>query len=541
MSDPASKAIFLSYARDDAVAARRLAEALRSSGLEVWFDENELRGGDAWDGKIRRQIDECTLFVPVISQRTNARAKGYFRLEWKLAVDQTQLLAAGVPFIAPIAIDDVREAHAVVPPEFMRVQWIRLPGALPTPEFIAQIKRLIDAPRVAPNAATPGLQSNAEGVPVARKRVGRRLPAAAWLGAFAVVAIGIGVVTFSDPKTSLSARGSSNGGPAIPPPATERAAAPVSESRQLVTKARALYEPWNLATANDFALAGRLLKQAIELDSSDGEAWAASAILSCGLYIFGHDDQDDVNKANARTHADNAIKLSPGSDLARFARAFSLRFDPHTREEAIRLLREEAARQPANRFILCILAGALRDAGQIGQALVYLDKAAALPGRDAIVQNLRGEMFSKLKRFAEAEAAFDEALAIAPQLGQAHEGKMDLLLSIHGDLAAAKAHLATLPSALLLVERIAITAYRIELYARNPSRCLDVLRSARPYLGWWGPKASLTARAHRLAGNEEAARSDFRAALRVVDQRLEADPNNSLLALFPRRRSGRTG
>ena len=41
MPDPAPKAIFLSYARDDAAAARRIAEALRSSGLEVWFDENE--------------------------------------------------------------------------------------------------------------------------------------------------------------------------------------------------------------------------------------------------------------------------------------------------------------------------------------------------------------------------------------------------------------------------------------------------------------------------------------------------------------------
>ncbi|MDB6166275.1 MAG: invasion protein regulator, partial [Lacunisphaera sp.] len=57
MSDP-TKAVFLSYARDDAAAARRIAEALRASGLEVWFDENELRGGEAWDAKIRQQIND---------------------------------------------------------------------------------------------------------------------------------------------------------------------------------------------------------------------------------------------------------------------------------------------------------------------------------------------------------------------------------------------------------------------------------------------------------------------------------------------------
>ncbi len=83
-----------------------------------WFDENELRGGDTWDAKIRKQIDACTLFVPVISTHTQERTKGYFRLEWKLAVDQTHLLAEGVPFIAPVVIDDTRESAAVVPPEF---------------------------------------------------------------------------------------------------------------------------------------------------------------------------------------------------------------------------------------------------------------------------------------------------------------------------------------------------------------------------------------------------------------------------------------
>jgi len=143
MSAAENKAVFLSYARDDAAAARRIAEALRSAGLEVWFDENELRGGDTWDAKIRKQIDACSLFLPIISAHTQERSKGYFRLEWKLAVDQTHLLAEGVPFIAPVVVDDTKEAAAVVPPEFMKVQWTRLPGALPTPQFVEQIKRLL--------------------------------------------------------------------------------------------------------------------------------------------------------------------------------------------------------------------------------------------------------------------------------------------------------------------------------------------------------------------------------------------------------------
>ena len=43
-SGPAGRAEFLSYAREDTDAARRIAEALRSAMLEVWFDES---GGGA--------------------------------------------------------------------------------------------------------------------------------------------------------------------------------------------------------------------------------------------------------------------------------------------------------------------------------------------------------------------------------------------------------------------------------------------------------------------------------------------------------------
>src|SRR5579871_4556026 len=72
-------AVFLSYASQDVEAARRICETLRAAGIEVWFDQSELRGGDAWDRKIRDHIDRCRLFLPVISATTERRDEGYFR------------------------------------------------------------------------------------------------------------------------------------------------------------------------------------------------------------------------------------------------------------------------------------------------------------------------------------------------------------------------------------------------------------------------------------------------------------------------------
>jgi hypothetical protein len=41
-----SRAVFLSYASQDAEAALQLCNTLRQAGAEVWFDQSELRGGD---------------------------------------------------------------------------------------------------------------------------------------------------------------------------------------------------------------------------------------------------------------------------------------------------------------------------------------------------------------------------------------------------------------------------------------------------------------------------------------------------------------
>src|SRR3954468_17729815 len=143
MSEP-STAVFLSYASQDADAAERICDALRAAGVEVWFDQSELVGGDTWDAKIRGQISSCALFLPVISANSQARLEGYFRLEWKLAAQRTHTMADEKTFLLPIVIDDTRDAEAKVPGEFRAVQWTKLSGGETLPAFTARVKRLLD-------------------------------------------------------------------------------------------------------------------------------------------------------------------------------------------------------------------------------------------------------------------------------------------------------------------------------------------------------------------------------------------------------------
>jgi TolB-like protein/Flp pilus assembly protein TadD len=142
MTEP-SRAVFLSYASEDADVAQRICEALGAAGIEVWFDKSGLRGGDAWDQSIRKQIRTCALFLPVISHTTHDRREGYFRLEWKLAVDRCHLMDANLAFLLPVVIDDTREDDERVPERFREVQWTRLPGGKTSPAFVERVQRLL--------------------------------------------------------------------------------------------------------------------------------------------------------------------------------------------------------------------------------------------------------------------------------------------------------------------------------------------------------------------------------------------------------------
>ena len=151
MPEP-NRAVFLSYASQDAQSAARICASLRSAGVEVWFDQSELRGGDAWDQRIRRQIRDCALFIPIISEHTQARAEGYFRLEWDLADQRTHMVSRTKTFIVPVCIDSTPDLEADVPETFLKVQWTRLPAGETPASFSGRIAALIAG---TPPAAQP--------------------------------------------------------------------------------------------------------------------------------------------------------------------------------------------------------------------------------------------------------------------------------------------------------------------------------------------------------------------------------------------------
>ncbi|NOT07239.1 MAG: toll/interleukin-1 receptor domain-containing protein [Gemmatimonadales bacterium] len=120
-------AIFLSYAREDLEAVIRLKAILDRAGLPLWFDMDQIMGGQDWDRRINDNIKSCILFLPVMSRTTQRLTrKQYFRSEWNAALHQKSRYAPGEVFIVPLVVDDLERRAAEE--EFPGTHVERAPG-----------------------------------------------------------------------------------------------------------------------------------------------------------------------------------------------------------------------------------------------------------------------------------------------------------------------------------------------------------------------------------------------------------------------------
>ena len=514
---PVSRAVFLSYASQDAEAARRICEALRASGVEVWFDQNELVGGDAWDGKIRRQIKDCALFMPVISANTNARAEGYFRLEWKLAVDRSHLMADDEPFLFPVVIDDTSDAAARVPDRFREVQWTRL-NVKDTPETLSKrVARLLGGD-TAKTAAPRG--------PALGSGVAPALPKPKhWLRTVSVIGgLTIGLVYALRPLWSPRHREEAKStSPSVATPAVT--AAPLSPARQLAEKARVLVDTLD-STPDDYATAEGLLKRAVELDPNDGLALATTSLLN-SLYLSRGFDRSDARREVARSHAERAVKLAPELPDAWLALGRAvINTDPARSEEA---LRQGLKLAPDDGRLLIAVGGLYRQLGRSDEALAAYERAAAQPASRALARYDQYLINFYRRRFAEADRCVREGLSLTKTVNMV-AGLALLEVTWRGRIAEARQVLADAPVAVRSQPRVVVATVLISLMARQPDEALVALdRLPADYINdaWFtGPKALLTGLAHAQAGRTEAARLAWETGLAIVRRRLQDTPND---------------
>ena len=516
---PSSRAVFLSYASQDAEAAKRICDALRAAGVEVWFDQNELVGGDAWDQKIRSQIKDCALLIPIISAATQARTEGYFRLEWRLADQRTHLMAKGRPFLLPVVIDDTRDADAQVPDSFTEVQWTRLKGGEGAEKFGERVKTLLGGAKTVGGALRPDVM----------EKLGREAPptvkhSSHWLlPVIAGTVIALLATVLSRPWEKF-ATSTGSGKPA----------ASLSEARQLVAKAWVLLNKPEMAR-EELDAADDLCKRAAALDSTDGDVWAAWSTVNT-WYVFHNLDASPSRREAAREDASRAMQLAPQSFESRLAQALYWvrgEMDVLRKRDAKRLLREllrERPDEPRALFTLGFLLVADKSTFWEGNDL--LERLAKNPNFTAVALDELGWAHYFYGDFAVAETAADRSLSAHPywnNLGL----KITLAERVHGDMNLASALLDQMPASALQEDFGVGFACEVYQWRREPRRTIKVLEGlSRDWIHYFFddfPKAFLLGEARLMAKQNSAAQRDFQRALLLLEKPLTDDPNNGSL------------
>jgi TolB-like protein/predicted Zn-dependent protease len=532
MSELTHKAVFLSYASQDAEAAKRICEALRAAGIEVWFDaDGGLEHGDEWDAKIRRQIKECVLFLPIISANTQAREEGYFRLEWDLAVERARTIASGVAFILPVVIDDTKEPAALVPDRFRTVQWTRLPGGNVSPEVLQRFLKLWShrtgllkqQAAGGPRLADDGTQNPEPGTQIRAQRPRWLAPVVAG-GVIALLAL---VLTRPWNKTSPT--------PAAAPPAPAKTAASWSEARKLAERARALTFEHNARRA-DFDSASVMLEEAVKLEPNDATVWAVSAMLDA-RYIDESYDNSDTRRAAATHHADRAFALDTTSRDARLAQVFALtrasNYSPEAWKEGAVVLRALVAEDPGDAEALTSLAFSKESMGELDEALRLFGQLARFPGEAGHAAYCRALSYWSALRYREALEEVTQAVKLEPTApALLLKGRIEMLWL--GDLERARDSLAALPASALLEDGPATFASWVHFYRREYDLALgDLVRVPREFvaspMGVFA-RATIEALILRVAGRGEGAEAKARIALASVERRLVNEPNSRVLS-----------
>ncbi len=511
------RAVFLSYASQDADAVRRIADALRASGIEVWFDQNELGGGDAWDQKIREQVASCALFLPIISANTQARLEGYFRIEWKLAAQRTHAMAEAKPFLLPVVIDGTRDAEAHVPGEFKAVQWTRLPAGETNAAFCARVKKLLGGDSVGPGA---------DRAPDQRSGPQPKLPShRPWLvPAIVGLAAALAVAIWQPWRSGTSVRS-----PAASPPAT------VSASAAEIARVRARIVPdrWN---QGDFEAISVTLDRLIQTNPEDPDPWALRSIIN-SLQVIRLIDSGTKALEVGKVAAERALRYAPDSPLVQLALGM------HFEAMISRGGDPQACRAPLDRALVALHPDALtRYAGlssayivfefetalRLAKAWLEVEPRASFPTFVVAQQYVASRRPAEAVKWAELGASNPDNTEV-----RVFRSIFEVQFFLHADLPASSAALDRIPAGSRTSQRIVYARWLLAMAEHRWDEALqDLARVPESFLfdvTFDGPKALLAGQAHQRAGRTQAAVAQFQGAERLLKDKLSSDAENETL------------
>ena len=98
--------VFISYVRENTKIVDLLYQELKSHGIQVWLDRNDIDPGSRWEQAIRRAIHQGAFFIACFSEEYHNRGQTYMNEELTLAIDEMRQRPTDQIWFIPVKLND---------------------------------------------------------------------------------------------------------------------------------------------------------------------------------------------------------------------------------------------------------------------------------------------------------------------------------------------------------------------------------------------------------------------------------------------------
>ena len=206
-------------------------------------------------------------------------------------------------------------------------------------------------------------------------------------------------------------------------------------------------DPLQLRTAIGF------YEQAVALDSGFADAWAELSRANSLQYANGTPDPQGARRA--REGAERALRLTPNRPIGHLALGDYYASVPPDQEQARQAYEAGLRLAPNDADLLAASALVEVSTGKWEEALQHFTRAQAIDPRSIATARRLAYTLLRMRRYPEALAASDRALALAPDNVQVIENKAMVFLG-QGDLEGARRVVRDVPPS---IDPTAVAAY----------------------------------------------------------------------------------
>ncbi|HEX5313333.1 MAG TPA: tetratricopeptide repeat protein, partial [Gammaproteobacteria bacterium] len=274
--------------------------------------------------------------------------------------------------------------------------------------------------------------------------------------------------------------------------------------------------------------AAALYREAVARDPRFALAWARLSLLESRAWWYGADTAD-ARIGEAERTAKKALALDPDLPQTHMAMGFAAYYGHQDYPAALAQFEQAARGLPNDADVMAAIASIHRRQGGWELALAEFQQAATLDPRNPRRYYETGVTLTELRRYAEADRQFNQALMIEPRDYMVRAYRIRLAF-LSGETARARRELAAIPPDADPRGSFAALRFEFAWLARKPDDAIAALASAPAWVSsafaeYEVPTNLLRARAWSMKGDEAHARRAYEEARATLRNALRQQPD----------------